>query len=685
MHRNIRLAGIITALWLAAGCNDSTNYDFNGSIDAAKADYARQVANDTAHAKALFAPGSGIIPSASDLLFTGSKDGTLNIPVKPDMSDGQKALVAQLNTLDGFSTTNPITTSFSAPIDEKTVIPGQTLFVFQLQTDANGRVTGIAKALNSPTELVARFVDTNHTKLALIPTAPLQPGTKYFVVLTTGIQSISGDPIVPDTTYALTKGDAELTGDFTALEPLRQATNALEGLAAAAGIDKTSIALSWTFTTQSIGKSLAALAGVNTASTIEAQKIGTTKTILDKENNNPLITGVADVYVGTIELPYYLQLPTTEAPTAPLGGSWRIDPATGLPAKTGDVTVPVLITAPNATSGQTAPADGWPVVVFQHGVTSNRTALFGVAETLAKAGFVAVAIDMPLHGIDAASPFAGSGLDQNDKERHFGLDLVNNDSGEKGPDGKIDDSGKYFINLESIVTARDNIRQSVADLMVLRDSLDSLDPVIPVDATKVRYLGHSFGAMAGTVYLAFEDEVGASVLSAPGGGIAHVVRASKSFGPIVDAGLQAKGIEPGSDAYQSFFGAAQWILDPADPINHGKTAAAKHNVLMFEIVGGAGAPSDQVVPNRVEGAPLAGTDPLAAVMGLQTITTSGANPAGLDAIVKFNAGGHSSLLRPEPLDNPVPQVTVEMQKQTATFLATGGTTVNITDGSVIAQ
>ncbi len=686
MHRNTKLAGFIAAILLVTGCNDSTNYDFAGSIDTAKTNYAEQVRKDTAHAKALFAPASGIIPSASDLLFTGSTDGTLNIPIKEEMSDGQKALVAQLNTLDGFSTTNPITTTFSAPIDENTVVLGQTIFVIQLKTDASGNVTGVEKLLNSPAELVVKFIDTNNTKLALIPTAPLKPKTKYFVVLTTGIKSTSGDPIIPDTTYALTKGATELSGDFAKLEPLRQATNKLETLAAAAGIPKETIALSWTFTTQSMGKTLAKLAEANLDSAIAAQTINlTTKALLDPEGKNPAITGAADIYAGFIKLPYYLPVPSSENPTAPLSGTWKIDPDSGLPVKTADVTVPVLITVPNAASGKTAPADGWPVVIYQHGVTSDRTSLLGIAEALAKAGLVAIAIDMPLHGIDANNPFAKSDLNQGDKERHFGLDLVNNETGEKGPDDKTDDSGKYFINLESIVTARDNIRQSVADLMVLRESLDSLDGVIPVDETKVRYLGHSFGAMAGTVYLAFEDDVSAAVLSAPGGGIAHVMRASKTYGPIVDAGLKAKGIEPGSDAYTSFFGAAQWILDPADPINHGKAAAEKHNVLMFEIVGGGGAAPDQVVPNSVEGAPLAGTEPLARVMGLPQLSAAGSNPAGINAIVKFNAGGHSSLLRPEPLDAPVLEVTVEMQTEAAGFLATDGTTVPITNASVLAQ
>src|SRR3546814_5166859 len=45
------------------------------------------------------------------------------------------------------------------------------------------------------------------------------------------------------------------------------------------------------------------------------------------------------------------------------------------------------------------PADGWPVVIFQHGITGNRTQMIAIAPALAAAGFATVAIDLPLHGL----------------------------------------------------------------------------------------------------------------------------------------------------------------------------------------------------------------------------------------------------------------------------------------------
>ncbi len=682
MLQKTKIAGLIATALLAAGCNNSTNYDFDKSVTDAQNTYAEETLANTANTKAIFSPASGIIPTASDLLFTGSTDGTLNIPISEFATDGEKALFEQLNTLDGFSTVIPVTTTFSSSLDTDSIALGSSVHVFELST-AGGQVTGVAKVLTSPADMVVQTIDTNATTLALIPTSPLKPSTKYYVVLTNDLKASDGTPVKADTTYALTKGSQPLTGDFARLEPLRQATNALEGLAAAAGIDKEKIVLSWTFTTQSIGQSLTALADADIASTIAVQAVTlpgtdpavnmTTKHVLDPTGENPLITGNADIYAGTLALPYYLNAGTGAQDASPLAGAWNVDAETGLPTKTTDVTVPVIMTVPN---GIDAPADGFPVVIFQHGITTNRLNLIAVGEALAQAGFVGIAIDMPLHGLDSSNPFYIAGI-----ERTFGIDLVNNETGAKGPDGKADSSGQHFINLQSLLTSRDNFRQAVADLMVLRDSLGSLDSVVSVNEDNVRFIGHSLGGMVGTSYLAFDDTVGAATLAMPGGGIAQLLRNSAAYGPVINAGLADAGITEGSEAYTKFFAAAQWIVDAADPINHGAAAAAKHPIHMIEVVGGNSSLPDQVIPNAVADAPLAGTEPLARVMGLTDTTATTVDANGIHALVQFSAGDHSSILRPDASL----EATIEMQTQTAAFMASNGTQLPISNGNVIAE
>ena len=71
---------------------------------------------------ARFDPSNGVIPFPNNLLFSGTTDGTLNIPVTDaaDYSDPQVAM----NALDGFSTVAPITARFSSGIENDTLIGG---------------------------------------------------------------------------------------------------------------------------------------------------------------------------------------------------------------------------------------------------------------------------------------------------------------------------------------------------------------------------------------------------------------------------------------------------------------------------------------------------------------------------------------------------------------------------------
>ena len=660
------------------GCSDS-DYNFDQGVQDAQANF------DNANIKAVFDPSTGKIPPTNDVLFSGSEDGTLNIPDNPQDSDGQKAVKASLNNLDGFSTTAPVTAGFSSSLDPASVKVGETVRVFEL-TKTGQQVTGIASELSSPENLVAAATGTNNTTLAILPTQPLKPKTGYLVVLTNELKGAGGATVKADTIYSLTKGGDPLIGDFAALEPLRKAVNGLETLAGAAGISKDSIVLSWSFTTQSIGDVMKKVFNDSQASTITTASTGkTTKDFLDPEGTNDLIVGKADVHIGTIKVPYYLDTQTTDNPTGPLTGHWKGEGGTALtqfnltPIKTQDITIPVIITVPNAS---TPPDAGWPVVIFQHGITKNRLSTLAIANAYAGAGFMVVGIDMAMHGItDTANPLhADNTAFLDDIELTLGLDFVDNSTGAEGPDGTLDESGTHFINLTSLLTSRDNIRQSVSNLFVLRKSLANMTPAtggaIPVDENTVRFAGHSLGGIVGTDFLAFDDTLGAASLFMPGGGIAQLLNGSEAFGPRIRSGLAANGIDEGTPEFAAFFVAAQTVLDSADPINLGAAAAAKHKIHMIEVVGGNSSPADQVIPNTVEGAPLSGTEPLAAVMGLPAVTVGGGTGSG---IVRFTAGDHGSILSPQASL----EATIEMQTETATFLVTNGDSLPVADGSPV--
>ena len=154
------------------------------------------------------------------------------------------------------------------------------------------------------------------------------------------------------------------------------------------------------------------------------------------------------------------------------------------PAKVADVTVPLLVTIPNATSAcpyvypVTAPPGGWPVAIVQHGITRNRSDALAMSDGFADACFIVAAIDLPLHGITRHDQPAVLRLATKPQcigatERTFNVDLVNNTSGAAVADGVIDSSGTHFINLTSPRTGRDNLRQGEADLITLTKSIQT--------------------------------------------------------------------------------------------------------------------------------------------------------------------------------------------------------------------
>jgi pimeloyl-ACP methyl ester carboxylesterase len=390
-------------------------------------------------------------------------------------------------------------------------------------------------------------------------------------------------------------------------------------------------------------------------------------------------------------------------PLAALNEFWKdtdgnfLTPASPIPEKTGDQTIPLLLSIPLLAK----PAGGWPVVIFQHGITSSRQAMLGAADVLASAGFAVVAIDLPLHGLTTADALrlATEAFDTNAQERHFDLDFVDNITSTPGPDGTPDSSGTHFINLSNLVVTRDNVRQSVADLFALAKALQTMDyddnpDNTDFDISRIYFMGHSLGGIVGSVFVAMEPNVQDTVLAMSGASLAKLLDGSASFGPIIAAGLAANGVTKGTADYEAFMGAAQTVIDPADPINYVDRTGNNRGVLLVEVVG------DLVIPNTVPDvnspagtvpAPLAGTTPLATFLGLTQYNAS-ASGTDLAAWVRFSTDNdgsahHGSVLTPDDAAGNTNAVSAavffEMQTELATFLASDGTVLSINDNTYI--
>ncbi len=668
-----------------------------------------------------FDPAHGVIPFPNNLLLAGTTDLTLNMPVA-DPSNYSDPKVA-MNQLDGFSTSAPWSLTFSQPIDPTSVAGGASVRMFEVSLSGpGGGVTGVVRELASPQEFVAVMTpsDASGRTMAIVPTQPLRQLTSYMAVVTDGVSDASGGKVRSALQYMFAQRTNPLCANGAstipalaaaqacALEPLRKLVNSQEAAAAAAGVTRSSIVMSWVATTQSVTPTFLALRGVVEQSEPAASTIAPTGlTLADLGMGLPPI---ADIYIGVLNVPYYLSAPSADDPLAPLTSFWQaapgayvppfdqagLDPtstkvtfANPLPVATSTQLVPLLMTVPNANSGQQRPAAGWPLVIFQHGITRSRTDMLAVAGTLASQGFAVVAMDLPLHGVtDTASPFyigntpfAALGA----QERTFDLDLVDNDSGASGPDGKIDGSGEYFINLTSLLTSRDNLREGVADLFTLAHAVGAMNAAgSTFDTARISFVGQSLGSIVGSVFMATDPTVQTALLSVPGGGIARMLEASAALGPVIVGGLAQAGLLPGTPEYNMFFLATQTVIDSGDPINFGGNGSLlpAKNLLVQEVIGnGAESLPDQVIPNRAVGAPLSGTEPLIAAFGLQAISQTTVNPDGIRGATRFIDGDHGSLLNPAGW----PMVTVEMQGEMASLIASGGTAVQVNVPDVLLQ
>ncbi|MHC4953448.1 MAG: alpha/beta fold hydrolase [Planctomycetota bacterium] len=644
--------------------------------------------NSTPKVPVVFMPTQAEVPFPTDLLMERGGDFTVDIPVA-DPDDESDPAVA-MNAQDGFSTIMPVVIDVEQPddgsqrdVDGSTVIAGDTVCLFEMDFDPTlGAPTTVAGEV-SPGDYVAT---TQGESVIVLPLRPLKPKTSYLVMLSTAIKTDDGRRLKRSRDYSITSStqplidsqgksrvkelsDAEAQG----LEPLRQLTVLHQQVVADdKGIPVNNIALTTTFRTQSTADVLEAV-----HANAEGLSFFVSNTGLTTEDVG--FDGDADIYAGALTVPYFLTAAGHPQDTAPLTTWWNGAGGSNLTAfnpvlvATGTIEIPILVTVPN---GDEKPAGGWPVVIYQHGLTSDRSEVFTVADKLAGSGFVTVAIDLPLHGItDTANPFKSS------IERTFDLDLVNNATFAPGPDGNIDDSGFHYVNLASLLTTRDNIRQGAADLFTLVQSIPLLDfenneTPGDLDSGTVHFWGHSLGGVTGVSFAAIETDIDATMFAMAGGGIARMFEASPSFGPLLKAGLAANGVFEGTPEYDQFFLAAQTLLDSVDPVNYATRAALAHPIYVSEIIGDPPTdPPDLVVVNSVPGWPLSGTEPMAALMGLTGITSTSTNPLGIRGIVRYTSGTHTSYQRPAE----APTVGPEILQAAMDYFESGGTTITVTD------
>ena len=715
MKRHITATSLVVVALLAAGCGGGS--DSIGPTNTASGNGNPTGATPPAQnapTTALFQPLQGVLPYPTDLYFSGSTDGTLNI----QPANALMPLQSGVNALDGFSTNAVIRARFASPLNAASLTAANVVMVQVTVDNTTKATTGVTRKLVLGTDpAVADFsaslasdAQVGNTILEIRPLKPLVPSSGatnvgYLVLLTNGITTATGAAVTPDDDYANIKTALPTCASITntSLNGICKLVGAHLQLAGTqtVGVNPANVVLSFSFSTQATRDTMNVLASPNvtTARPIAVQKTpATTQTVLSS------LAGHADIYVGTFTIPYYLTRPTTANPTAPLTQPWQGNPSpldatsrlltrfNPLPVATETIQIPIFITVPNTASlgGGLKPAGGWPVIIFQHGLTRDRVDAVALADAAADGGnYVVVSIDLPLHGIPGPTASDGA-FYQAGRERTFDLDLVKNDTLASGPDGQIDPSGTHFVNVPAPIVTRDNLRQAAVDLLALTRSLPNLDldgdGTADINPTRIHYIGHSLGGIVGGVFLgtAGASEVRTGELANPGGGIAQTIFDSPAFGPRIKQGLAAQGITEGSTIYAQFIRDAQTIVDAGDPLNYIATAASVRPLLVLQVVGGGAlangnpSPPDQVVVNSA-------TRRLIDAASIPRVFAAGANPGPL-GYVNFILGNHGSIIggsATDPTTNLA--VTAEMQRESIGFASTLGTVIPVTNTAVVQQ
>ncbi|CSB44981.1 lipase [Vibrio cholerae] len=785
MKQVIKLSLLCSALWLA-GCGDETNSS-GASTEVVYESYIQQALQRDTTIKFALSGKDANVPLPSFALMN-AKDGTLEIPSGSNTS-GSNPLVA-MGQVDGWPITMPLFLDFKgAGLADNIITSG--IYLYEL-TDSMTGSPSIKTLLINGVDYTA-VSSAASDKILIMPAKALNASSEYILAVTSEVSDANGNPVGTSASYAALKSKNKIyrEGDIATLQKV---TQGVEKIFQLSGVDETQIVYSTWFSTQSVSNTLFATRGATASAfasgsnqletvwkqtglgldTAYTMQLGTPVdfvTALTNDTNfsnyigadkkaavitafNTVPTVSVDVTKGTVRLPYYLEtgsnwntqpfesaMPSLAKIKAALADSKEqltigsqllaagIDTSKlatdaseqlklmGLTLTKSDGTaldperyitryspvpkvksvqdVPFLLFTPAGA----APTD---IVIYQHGVTTAKENAYAFAKNLTAAGLAVIAIDLPLHGERSL-----------DSTRSANSDPL------------------AYINLTYLAVARDNLRQSILDVLGLRAALaisESLFTGTPLSninvrngSTKVRILGHSLGGIVGTSAVAESNKTLGSTLANAlysfsgaaiqnsGGQISNLLLGSAFFGPKIkhnvalSASTEYKGFADAQCAslddsacytlftnlatqeqlaqvtsgFQLFSYAAQTLLDTIDPYSVVSTklsSGALTTALYFSEVDG-----DSVVPNKVSNPTgslvylspqFAGTEPLATLLGLTTVNAGQTAPNATKSFVQFNSTAkHSTFVAPQDSGLADRFHHVEMQTETADFLA----------------
>ncbi|MFS1973078.1 lipase [Vibrio splendidus] len=336
--------------------------------------------------------------------------------------------------------------------------------------------------------------------------------------------------------------------------------------------------------------------------------------------------------------------------------------------------------------------NGWdkssqlPTAIFIHGVTAERGTASLMAAEYTKKGYAVVAIDMPYHG-----------------------ERMRYDSSPEHVEISARANKAFFINIDSPLSLRSNLQQSVSDFLGLRYALNQERWVKKDD---VHLIGQSLGGIMSVMVSEFSQvspdfhtnsDFAFNTVNfvVPGQGLTNLVLSSQTLGPEMSEGVKkspdvqrgiAETVIPDTctaeatnqqciEALREFVELSsdnallvsqlendifdlvvtdlkqgvQATIDSADPASFiSRQVQAEQPTLLLAAVGDCGETCDvgvdyvpdSVIPNTAPDNIRTGTEPLITALGLDPITGTKRDQIELGGVIRTTTGGHGTYLFP---------------------------------------
>ncbi len=518
----------------------------------------------------------------------------VDLPLAPWDSAMEAEVKLRLREFTGFGLSSDLLYELTGPVDA-TTLNDQSVHLYQLDP--------------SPTEVpitVTLMADHQHVLLAPA-SGRLAEDTRYAVVIDDSVRDVNGLAIIAMPAGHFLKAHASVFDGTTSLvsgvdspdaHKLENARITLAGSLDTLGRDH--VLAAWPFKTMAVRAPL-----------VEARKssgtLGLSPDPHDVQHLSPgdaiadfplallSMGNIADVYYGTIESPYYLDRQTR----ALRGDGGHVVEDVGF----------ALAVPKNPKPGPI------PVVIFGHGLVTERRFVLAVANALAAKGFASISIDFPFHGartycatggpVSVVNPSTGevqslnpckSGTTCNQEGRCVDA------NGEGGYDNlakfPIIDlpvaSGAMFNEIDHIASSKDHFWQALVDLGSLDRSLreGAWLPLLgrPVDTSRIYYTGQSLGGIMGGVFLGTSPAIDRAVLNVPGADLIRMFDGSDFFHPQMNGLFAREHVSRESFEGKRLLAVAGWVMDAVDPQHLGEAAGARELLIQMALL-------DFIIPN----------------------------------------------------------------------------------------